>query len=233
LVEKDDFENSRKTIAALARDGVDPPGIEAEEEAAVTYFTVSPGSDLPKDFEESFRQRATTSHKKGKAKNKVDYTYKIRGSVPAPLALNPPPPCRAAHADVSDEWDTTIGRSETFTARKASLSCDAKAMTDFPGLTFKPRPCKISMRRIELPWSSTSFPDDGKPRKNLKVERWTFTNGEASRSLVEVSWKASASDPDEAAFRKVVKPLLIAFPDSQPTSKEKLAAQCDSSQWNP
>jgi hypothetical protein len=197
----------------------------------VTFFATEQPKELPPDYEASLRRRSEVT-KKGK--EVWEFTYKVRGHAPWPLSSESLDIC--GDIPVEDEWDITVGVSANPVSRMASLSCSIKSQSKnplpskFTSASRGDRPCKIEMQRSELPWPETST-GSTPSRKDLKIEKWTFTTpAGAARTLLEVSWKASASQPDEDAFLSLIQPIATGL-DAQPPSKEKMAAECDNNTW--
>ena len=189
---------------------------QKEEVLRVVYFSIAKPSELPDGYDASFRLRGAD-----------DYTYKVRGPEPWPETLTTPS-CGELKVDV--EYDVSIGSDGKVDRVMASHSCEGNSMAAFgsePGITpLSRRSCEITMERTRLDWSAGSA-KSGKAPKELKVEQWTFSHSGYKRKLVEISWKARATQADEELFSSLIASLPKGFPQTLPPSKESTAAACD------
>jgi hypothetical protein len=210
-----DFESAEDAVQWLQQHGgfLHP---QREGTRTVVYFTIAKPLGLPDGYDASFRLRGTD-----------DYTYKVRGPAPWPETLTAPS-CNASKVDV--EYDVSIGSDGKVAKVMASHSCDgdskSKFGSEFATTPMSQRPCTISMERTRLDWHSGTA-NLGKERKELKVEQWIFSHLGYERKLVEISWKAKATQADEDIFSALVESLPKGFPMTLPPSKESTAAECD------
>jgi hypothetical protein len=201
----------------------------------IAYYAVANPSSLPEGYEANLRRRS--DRKDGD--DIYEYTYKVRGPAPRPASLSSPSVCTALSVPVEEETDFTVRAEAGATKANVSLSCSIETSSEhvpegFQRVSPTPRPCKISMARSKLEWTSVPRFADASlgAREAIKIEAWTFQSSAGeTHSLLEVSWKASTAPADARKFRELIQPLLVGADDAAPPSKEKMAEQCDSGHW--
>lgn len=178
--------------------------VESEPEIDVRYFTIEQPMTLPSGYRAMLRKRGMDN-----------FTYKVRGSAPAPPG-SIATPCSPDPTD--DEWDVTTNGKGMPIQRMATFSCEA---SDLAKLAIKPRPCRITMKRVRIAWPG---------HKDVKVEQWrfeTYPKVTPVKYLLEVSWKGKASIDDETAFSSLISSLPDGAAPQAFLGKEKMAEACD------